>query len=61
MPESRALLFSASFVGAALVTFAATPAVGALARRLGVVDLPGGRRVHEQPTPARAGWRCSSG
>ena len=43
----------------ALVAFALvvllTPAVGGMARRLGVVDLPGGRRVNELPVPRLGG------
>jgi UDP-GlcNAc:undecaprenyl-phosphate/decaprenyl-phosphate GlcNAc-1-phosphate transferase len=32
-----------------------TPAVGGMARRLGVVDVPGGRRVNELPVPRLGG------
>jgi UDP-GlcNAc:undecaprenyl-phosphate/decaprenyl-phosphate GlcNAc-1-phosphate transferase len=32
-----------------------TPAVGGMARRLGVVDLPGGRRVNQLPVPRLGG------
>ena len=32
-----------------------TPAVGGMARRLGVVDLPGGRRINELPVPRLGG------
>src|ERR1700740_2188081 len=32
-----------------------TPAVGGMARRLGVVDVPGGRRVNQLPVPRRGG------
>ncbi len=43
----------------ALVAFAVvvllTPAVGGMARRLGVVDVPGGRRVNELPVPRLGG------
>ena len=43
----------------ALVAFAIvvllTPAVGGMARRLGVVDIPGGRRVNELPVPRLGG------
>ncbi len=42
-----------------LLTFAAalllTPAVGRLARRLGIVDRPGGRRIHRGITPRLGG------
>lgn len=46
---------AATFAGAAAVTFALTPAVAALARRLGVVDQPGGRHVHPVPVPRVGG------
>jgi UDP-GlcNAc:undecaprenyl-phosphate/decaprenyl-phosphate GlcNAc-1-phosphate transferase len=46
-------------VYASLLAFAVvvllTPAVGGMARRLGVVDLPGGRRVNELPVPRLGG------
>src|SRR4029077_10529066 len=32
-----------------------TPAVGGVARRLGVVDVPGGRRVNQLPVPRLGG------
>src|SRR5947207_15360093 len=32
-----------------------TPAVGGMARRLGVVDVPGGRRVNQLPVPRLGG------
>ena len=39
-----------------------TPAVGGMARLLGVVDQPqpGGRRLHTRPIPGSAAWRSSS-
>jgi UDP-GlcNAc:undecaprenyl-phosphate GlcNAc-1-phosphate transferase len=46
-------------VWGALVAFAVvvllTPVVGGMARRLGVVDLPGGRRVNQLPVPRLGG------
>ncbi|HEY3551194.1 MAG TPA: MraY family glycosyltransferase [Gaiellaceae bacterium] len=46
-------------VWGALVAFAVvvllTPAVGGMARRLGVVDAPGGRRVNQLPVPRLGG------
>jgi UDP-GlcNAc:undecaprenyl-phosphate GlcNAc-1-phosphate transferase len=43
----------------AIVAFAVvvllTPAVGGMARRLGVVDIPGGRRVNQLPVPRLGG------
>src|SRR5207248_4236366 len=32
-----------------------TPAVGGMARRLGIVDLPGGRRINQLPVPRLGG------
>lgn len=46
---------AATFAGAAAVTFALTPAVAALARRLGFLDRPGGRHVHAAATPRVGG------
>src|SRR5438477_10254189 len=46
-------------VWGALVAFVVvvllTPAVGGMARMLGVVDAPGGRRVNRSPVPRRGG------
>src|SRR4051812_2296406 len=46
-------------VWASLLAFAVvvllTPAVGGMARRLGVVDVPGGRRVNQLPVPRLGG------
>lgn len=39
----------------ALCAFALTPAVRALAFRIGAVDVPGGRRIHTVPTPRLGG------
>lgn len=51
--EPWALL--AAFVGSAAATWILTPIVAGLARRLGVLDFPGGRRVHTNPTPRLGG------
>jgi UDP-GlcNAc:undecaprenyl-phosphate GlcNAc-1-phosphate transferase len=40
---------------ACLVVVLLTPAVGGMARRLGVVDIPGGRRVNQLPVPRLGG------
>jgi UDP-GlcNAc:undecaprenyl-phosphate GlcNAc-1-phosphate transferase len=40
---------------ALLLVILLTPAVGGMARRLGVVDLPGGRRINELPVPRLGG------
>lgn len=44
-----------AFVGAALTTWAVTPAVIRLAERLGLLDLPGGRKVHARAVPRLGG------
>jgi UDP-GlcNAc:undecaprenyl-phosphate/decaprenyl-phosphate GlcNAc-1-phosphate transferase len=41
-------------IACALVVFL-TPAVGGMARRLGAVDIPGGRRVNQLPVPRLGG------
>jgi UDP-GlcNAc:undecaprenyl-phosphate GlcNAc-1-phosphate transferase len=50
---------SVLLVGSTLLAFAlaavATPLVGVLARRLGMLDMPGGRRVHPRPIPRPGG------
>jgi UDP-GlcNAc:undecaprenyl-phosphate GlcNAc-1-phosphate transferase len=45
----------ASLVLAAIATTVATPLVRAFATRMGVVDSPGGRRVHQHITPRLGG------
>ncbi|MFQ5791355.1 MAG: glycosyltransferase family 4 protein [Acidobacteriota bacterium] len=37
------------------LSYGLTPAAGWLARRLGVMDFPGGRKIHEKPTPLLGG------
>ena len=44
-----------TFVAAALVSLALTPVVSTAARRLGIVDQPGGRRVHDRVVPRAGG------
>jgi len=50
---------SVLLVGSTLLAFAlaaaATPIVGLAARRLGMLDMPGGRRVHPRPIPRPGG------
>ncbi|HEY8731969.1 MAG TPA: MraY family glycosyltransferase [Candidatus Limnocylindria bacterium] len=53
--RSTLLLFAGSIVLAFLLALGATPIVGALARRLGLVDVPGGRRQHPEPVPRIGG------
>src|SRR5947207_15404068 len=53
--SSTLLLFAGSTLLAFLLAVIATPLVGALARRLGLMDVPGGRRVHPEPIPRIGG------
>src|SRR5256886_4167526 len=53
--SSTSLLLVGSTLLAFALAAAATPLVGLLARRLGMLDLPGGRRVHPGPIPRPAG------
>lgn len=46
------LALVSSFVLALILT----PAARALARRLGAIDHPDGRRIHDRPTPRGGGW-----
>jgi UDP-GlcNAc:undecaprenyl-phosphate GlcNAc-1-phosphate transferase len=45
----------AAFLGGAVVTFAVTPLIALFSRRRGIVDLPGGRKAHAEPTPRMGG------
>lgn len=54
-------LLAGAFVGAGICTYAMTPVVMRLARRLGAVDIPGGRRVHAHPTPRLGGVAIMAG
>ena len=38
-----------------LLSLALTPLAGRLAHRLGAIDKPGGRKIHERPTPLLGG------
>jgi UDP-GlcNAc:undecaprenyl-phosphate GlcNAc-1-phosphate transferase len=49
------LLFSGSTLLAFLLALVATPIVGAIARRLRLMDMPGGRRTHPEPIPRIGG------
>jgi UDP-N-acetylmuramyl pentapeptide phosphotransferase/UDP-N-acetylglucosamine-1-phosphate transferase len=53
--SSTLLLFAGSTLLAFLLAVAATPIVGALARRFGLMDIPGGRRRHPEPIPRIGG------
>ena len=56
MPTSLALA-----LGALAVTLGLTPLVMALARRVGALDQPGPRRVHDQPVPTLGGLALVAG
>ena len=53
--SSTAILLIGSTVLAFALAAIATPLVGVLARRLGMLDVPGGRRVHPRPIPRPGG------
>ena len=55
MITSTAVLFVGSALLAFLIAVAATPAVAAVARRFGLLDIPGGRRQHPAPIPRIGG------
>jgi UDP-GlcNAc:undecaprenyl-phosphate/decaprenyl-phosphate GlcNAc-1-phosphate transferase len=46
---------TAAFLGAGAATWAVTPLVARVARAVGAVDIPGGRRAHLAPTPRLGG------
>src|SRR5436309_432405 len=54
--SSTTLLLVGSTVLAFLLAAAATPLVAMVARRLGLLDIPGGRRVHPRPIPRPGGF-----
>ena len=58
--SSTLLLFAGSALLAFLLALIATPGVGALARRLGLMDVPGGRRQHAEPIPRIGGLGIAS-
>ncbi len=53
--SSTLLLFVGSTVLAFILALFLTPLVGGLARRLGFLDMPGGRRQHPEPIPRIGG------
>lgn len=53
--SSTLLLFAGSALLAFLLSVGATPIVGALARRMKLLDVPGGRRSHPAPIPRIGG------
>src|SRR5690606_9720271 len=48
-------------VAAALVALAATPLASVVARRVGALDHPSGRRIHTRPTPRLGGLGIMAG
>jgi len=44
-----------AFLMAALIVFAVTPTVGNIARRMGAMDEPNARKIHEDPVPRLGG------
>ena len=55
------MLYLSLFLAAALLTAALTPLAGQLGRRLGLVDLPGGRRQHSGAIPRTGGLALYGG
>jgi UDP-GlcNAc:undecaprenyl-phosphate GlcNAc-1-phosphate transferase len=53
--SSTSILLVGSTVLAFVLAALATPLVGVLARRFGMLDVPGGRRVHPRPIPRPGG------
>src|SRR5438067_13598916 len=53
--SSTAILLVGSTLLAFVLAALATPLVGAFARRLGMLDVPGGRRRHPRPIPRPGG------
>src|SRR5207247_9640636 len=53
--SSTSLLLVGSTLLAFALAAAATPVVGLFARRLGMLDTPGARRVHPRPIPRPGG------
>ena len=55
------LTASFALVGSALTAYLVTPAVAALARRVGAIDIPGGRKVHVAAVPRLGGAALFAG
>jgi len=53
--SSTLLLFAGSTLLAFMLALIATPLVAAIARRFGLLDVPGGRRRHPEPIPRIGG------
>jgi UDP-GlcNAc:undecaprenyl-phosphate/decaprenyl-phosphate GlcNAc-1-phosphate transferase len=49
------LKYALTFFVALIVSFALTPLMAAIARRARAIDYPGGRRIHQTPTPRFGG------
>ncbi|MBC7287520.1 MAG: undecaprenyl/decaprenyl-phosphate alpha-N-acetylglucosaminyl 1-phosphate transferase [Armatimonadetes bacterium] len=56
MLPSHALRVLLTGTGAVILALLLTPLSRSVMRRVGAIDLPGGRRVHTKPTPRGAGW-----
>ena len=56
MPDTIDALFAFIFAGAAV--WALVPATEALATRIGAMDVPNERSLHEVPRRSSAAWRC---
>ena len=56
-----AVLYGVAFLVPLLATFLLTPAAAGLARRLGVLDRPGERKAHVDPTPYLGGAALALG
>ncbi|MBX3466775.1 MAG: undecaprenyl/decaprenyl-phosphate alpha-N-acetylglucosaminyl 1-phosphate transferase [Planctomycetes bacterium] len=54
-------LLGGAFAGATLVSYVTTPLAARLADRLGAIDAPGGRHVHERPTARLGGVALLAG
>jgi len=55
------ILFFAPALAAALLTYVLTPLAARLANRIGAVDLPGERKIHEHPMPRLGGLAMIAG
>lgn len=51
----RLLAYGVTFCCSLVLALVVTPPVRSLARRFGIVDQPGGRRIHTHPTPRAGG------
>jgi UDP-GlcNAc:undecaprenyl-phosphate GlcNAc-1-phosphate transferase len=54
-------VYASAFAGACIVSFLALPAWRALCRRVGLVDDPGHRKIHDDPVPLAGGFSVLTG